>query len=133
MLFGWSFLAATLLPIGSEFAFAAIVHREGMWGTPLIVATVGNSLGSFTTYWLGRRAAGLVALDRPVSPRAERSAAALRRHGQPLLLLSWLPLVGDALVAAAGAARLPFASCAPWVVAGKALRYGFLAWSILRF
>lgn len=61
-----------------------------------------------------------------------KTAAALRRHGPPLLLFSWAPVVGDALVAAAGAAGLPLLPVTAWVVAGKALRYGALAWAVLQ-
>lgn len=132
ILFGWSFLAATVLPIGSEVAFAAIVHREGTWLLPLVVATIGNSLGSLTTYWLGRRASQLLEHRPAPSPRALRAARALSRHGQPLLFFAWVPVAGDALVGAAGAARLPLAACIPWVVAGKCLRYAVLAWSVLK-
>ena len=92
----------------------------------------GNSLGSLTTYWLGRRAAGLVDDRTGGSPGAQRAALALRRHGLPLLFFAWVPVVGDALVGAAGLTRLPVAACMPWVVAGKCLRYAVLAWSVLR-
>lgn len=54
----------------------------------------------------------------------------LKRYGQPVVFFSWVPLLGDALVAAAGAARMAFAPFAAWVVAGKALRYLVLAWSV---
>lgn len=46
-LFIWNFLPATLLPLGSELALIALV----------LVAMVGNFLGSCTIYRLARRAA----------------------------------------------------------------------------
>lgn len=53
----------------------------------------------------------------------------MRRYGQPSLLLSWVPLVGDALVALAGGLRVPFASFTLWVILGKATRYAVVAWA----
>jgi membrane protein YqaA with SNARE-associated domain len=125
-LFAWSFLAATLLPIGSELALIGAVRSEGAWFVPVVVATAGNYLGACTTYWIGRRAA--TALGRDAAAEDSRAARLMRRYGQPSLLLSWVPLVGDALVALAGGVRVPFGSFSVWVVAGKAARYAVVAW-----
>ena len=120
-LFAWSFLAATLLPIGSELALIAAVRSEGSWFAPVVVATAGNFLGACTTYWIGRRAAA--ALGRDDSSEDSHAARLMRRYGQPSLLLSWVPLIGDALVALAGGLRIPFVFFSVWVVTGKAVRY----------
>jgi membrane protein YqaA with SNARE-associated domain len=130
VLFGWSFLAATVLPLGSEVAFAAVVHRQDQFLMPIAVATVGNSLGAFTTYWLGAKAADVAAERGAMSSRARRAAELLKRHGQPIVFFSWIPILGDALVAAAGAAKMRPGPFAAWMVAGKALRYAVLAWSV---
>src|SRR5688500_4837604 len=105
-LFAWSFLAATVLPLGSEVPFAAVVLHRGQLLLPTVVATAGNSLGACTTYWLGRKAAGLAGDRGSQSSRARRAADLLRRYGHPALFFSWVPLIGDALVAAAGAVRM---------------------------
>jgi membrane protein YqaA with SNARE-associated domain len=128
-LFLWSFLAATLLPLGSEVALAALVRAEGRVLVPVLVATLGNYLGSCTTYWLGRRAVQALGGRQGDEPRESRAARLLARFGQPALLLSWVPLVGDALVALAGAMRLPFGAFSFWVVVGKGLRYLAVAWA----
>jgi membrane protein YqaA with SNARE-associated domain len=39
------------------------------------------------------------------------------------MLLSWVPLIGDVLVAMAGAAAMPFWWFAAWTAAGKLARY----------
>ena len=54
--------------------------------------------------------------------------ALLQRYGAPVLVLSWVPLIGDVLVALAGAARVPFARFSVWVIIGKASRYLTIAW-----
>lgn len=128
-LFFWSFLAATILPLGSEPALAAIVARGGGLLLPVAIATLGNYLGACTTYAL---AAGVSKHleDRPVTRRTERAAFVVRQYGAPALLLSWVPLLGDAIVAAAGLVRMPFLSFSIWTVVGKAARYAALAWIV---
>ena len=128
-LFAWSFLAATILPLGSEpVLVAAIVGGHGVWPS-VAIATLGNVLGSCTTYWLAYRA--MVALEqRGADPvNTSRAASLVRRFGQPIVVLAWVPIIGDALVAAAGAVRMPFPPFLAWLTAGKAARYVAIAWA----
>jgi membrane protein YqaA with SNARE-associated domain len=92
------------------------------------VATAGNYLGACTTYYLGRQAARAVARRIGPSAREHRAARYVQQYGQPIMVFSWVPLLGDALVAAAGAAEMPFGGFSLWVVVGKALRYAAVAW-----
>lgn len=114
-LFLSSFLAATLLPGGSEAILFALVklHPEQAT-TALILATIGNTLGGMTTYGMARLL--------PAGKLPEKSAV-VARHGAPILILAWAPIVGDALCAAAGWLRLPWLQCALWMALGKGLRY----------
>lgn len=126
-LFVAAFLAATILPLGSELPLVLVVRSSGDVVWPVVVGTTGNYLGACTTYLLARAAV------QRLAPRAEehsaRAVAAVRRFGAPALLFSWLPVIGDALVAVAGAARMPFAPFSVWTIAGKALRYAVVAWA----
>src|SRR6185295_5058372 len=97
-------------------------------GPVVTVATLGNYLGACTTYLLGRQAARALTHRAGASPREHRAAAYVKEYGQPIMIFSWLPLLGDALVAAAGAAEMPFAGFSFWVALGKALRYVAVAW-----
>ena len=124
-LFFWSFLAATILPLGSEPALAAIVNRRDTVLLPVTIATLGNYLGACTTYALAMSASKAVKSERAVR-RMERASALIRKYGPPALLLSWVPLL-DAIVAAAGAARMPFIAFSLWTLTGKAARYAVLA------
>jgi membrane protein YqaA with SNARE-associated domain len=127
-LIGWSFLAATIVPLGSEPALFAMIAR-GYGAVPVVaVATAANYLGSCTTYWIGRGAASALVARHVPGPREQRAAALVSRWGQPVLILSWVPLIGDALVAAAGMARMPLGPFSFWVILGKALRYIAVAW-----
>ena len=92
------------------------------------VATLGNVLGACTTYWIGRRGAELMDRRATAPLSASRAGRLMQRYGQPALLLSWVPVIGDALVAAAGAIRIPWLPFLLWVSLGKAARYIVVAW-----
>jgi len=128
-LFAWSFLAATVLPLSSEAPLAALVRSGGGIAAAVLVATAGNYLGACTTYWLGRRAARAFAGRREGPDKNGGAARLLARYGQPALLLSWVPVLGDALVAGAGAVGMPFYGFSAWVILGKGLRYLAVAWA----
>jgi membrane protein YqaA with SNARE-associated domain len=51
----------------------------------------------------------------------------VRRHGSPVLLLSWVPVVGDPLCVAAGWLRLNAGLCFLFMGAGKFARYWIVA------
>ena len=127
-LFGWSFLAATILPLASEPMLAALVHLRGEIAAPVLVATAGNYLGACTTYWLARLVVTRLDPLSTAAARHEQARRVLERFGQPALLLSWVPLLGDAIVAVAGAVGLPFVPFSLWVVAGKLARYAAVGW-----
>jgi membrane protein YqaA with SNARE-associated domain len=114
-LFGSSFLAATLLPGGSEAVlFAVLKLYPGQFWLALGVATLGNTLGGMSSYLIGR-----------VIPQ-QKALASMRtaqKYGSPAMLLSWVPIIGDPLCVAAGWLRLN-----PWLSAlfmglGKFARY----------
>ncbi len=128
-LFFWSFLAATVLPLSSEAPLVVYVRSYHQLPIPVLVATAGNYLGACTTYWIGRRTARALGRGLEAARNNTRSARLLRRFGQPVLLLSWVPILGDALVALAGAMRLPFGAFSLWVAIGKGLRYLAVAWA----
>lgn len=128
-LFAWSFLAATLVPVGSELALIVLVRKGYPLPSLVLVATIGNYLGACTTYWLARAAAGVLKTEgRGPSRRRERAMSWLNTYGSPALLLSWVPIIGDAIVAVAGAARVRFVPFSMWTIAGKLARYMAVAW-----
>ena len=116
-LFGASFVAATLFPLPSEAAlFAYLRAHPDQTVLAVSVATLGNTLGGMTTYALGR----LLPARHVPSPAA---LARMRRFGPALLLLSWVPFVGDAFCLAAGWLRLSPLASAFAMAAGKLARY----------
>ncbi|MGD9870395.1 MAG: YqaA family protein [Thauera sp.] len=117
-----AFLAATVLPGGSEAVFAGIITLQPQLTlAALLVATAANTAGGMSTYLLGR-----LVPRKEIPPRLDL----VRRWGSVSLLLSWVPLIGDALCAAAGVLRLSALACLGWMALGKGLRYAALAWLI---
>ena len=99
-LFAASFLAATVFPFQSELILMGLVASEEFpWWALLVVATVGNTLGSVVNWLLGRFF--LRFLERrwfPVSrPAYEKVERWFTRYGVWSLLFAWLPVVGDSL------------------------------------
>lgn len=99
--------AATILPLQSEAAVAAMLLTGHSPWLVLLVASVGNVLGSTINWVLGR------AIDRygssrwfPASgPALERASRWYRRYGRWSLLLSWAPIIGDPITVVAGVLR----------------------------
>jgi len=114
-LFGSSFLAATLLPGGSEAVLFGVLklYPEQFWPA-LGVATLGNTLGGMSSYLIGR----LIPQKKDL-----RGLPVLQRYGSPALLLAWVPFVGDPLCVAAGWLRLDPWLSALFMAVGKFARY----------
>jgi membrane protein YqaA with SNARE-associated domain len=118
-LFASSFLAATLLPGGSEAVlFGVLKLHPGQFWAALAVATLGNTLGGLSSYLIGR----LIPPSKPL-----QGLPHVKRWGSPALLLSWLPLLGDPLCVAAGWLRLNAWWCALFIAVGKFARYWVVA------
>jgi membrane protein YqaA with SNARE-associated domain len=125
-LFTAAFLAATILPGSSEVVLVMLaLERKLDVTTLLLVATVGNTLGSGVGWILGRWFAGLASRKWfPASPaQIERASRWFKRYGIWALALAWVPLIGDALTIVAGALRVNFGLFLALVGLGKGLRY----------
>ncbi len=118
-LFISSFLAATLLPGGSEAVLFGILklHPELYWPA-LMVGTLGNTLGGMVTFGMGW-----------VLPQTQqlKHVEAVRKYGSPALLFAWAPFIGDALCLAGGWLRLNWWQAALFMALGKFARYWVIA------
>lgn len=118
-LFTSSFLSATLLPGSSEALLVALlVAGSGSVSVLVIIATIGNSLGGMTNVILGR-----FFPQRIQSCWQAKATDWLARFGPAMLLLSWMPLIGDLLCLLAGWLRLSWGPVTFFLCLGKALRY----------
>lgn len=126
-----SFVSATLLPLGSEPAvFGLIKLNPELFWPAILVATVGNTLGGATSWWMGLGAHK--AVDKARGSTTElRALRWLQRLGPKACLLSWLPGVGDPLCAMAGWLRMPFWLCVFYMAVGKLARYVTMTTALL--
>jgi membrane protein YqaA with SNARE-associated domain len=118
-LFLSSFLAATLLPGGSEAVLFGVLklHPELFWPA-LLLGTLGNTLGGMVTFGMGW-----------MLPQTQqlKHVEKVRGYGTPALVLAWVPLIGDALCLAAGWLRLNWWQAALFMAMGKFVRYWVIA------
>ena len=136
-LFAAAFISATVLPGGSEAVLAGAVA-----GTPsrvvefVLIAMLGNALGGMTGWCIGRffffgfEDADVLAW-LPERKKEGKALAWLHKYGYWALLMTWLPLFGDALPIAAGWLRLKALPCFLLIALGKGLRYAVVACAVL--
>lgn len=129
-LFGSAFIAATILPLQSEAVLVALLAAGAhpAW-VLIVVATIGNVLGSVVNWYLGRFL--LRFREKRWLPTSEhqleRAQNWYRRYGRWSLLGSWLPVVGDPLTVVAGVLREPLVPFLVLVTIAKGTRYCLLA------
>ncbi|MFN3993838.1 MAG: YqaA family protein [Tabrizicola flagellatus] len=128
-LFVAAFLAATPVPFQSEVVFLAMQAAGWPPALLILVASIGNTLGSCVTYGLGRWLSDQ--RDHrwfPLKPaQMARAEGWWARWGLWLLLLSWAPF-GDAIVALSGVLRVPLPLFLILVAIAKTGRYIALGW-----
>jgi membrane protein YqaA with SNARE-associated domain len=124
-LFFMSFLASTLLPLGSEWLLVMMLASGYDPVAAVATATIGNYLGAVITYLIGVGGGNwLIEKIMRVSPQQqERARAYYRRFGVYSLLFSWLPVVGDPLCLVGGMLKIPFGQFSLLVFSGKLARY----------
>lgn len=131
-LFISSFISSTIAPGGSE-AVLSLLILDGQHPVMnlVIIATIGNTLGALTTFYLGTLAASKYPLSKLKEKRYAKANGMITRYGTSSLLLSWLPLIGDALCFVAGWIKLHFWPSLAFILVGKFARYYFLATVLL--
>ncbi len=129
LLFSSAFLAATLFPAQSELVLISL-HATGRYSpaTLLIVASLGNILGSVMNWLLGRYL--LHFSDRkwfPIKkPTLDKATTLYQKYGIWTLLFAWLPFIGDPLTLVAGMLRTHILLFILLVTIGKVGRYTLL-------
>lgn len=125
LLFAAAFLAATVLPFYSEVYLLALYADGEPAILLLLVATVGNTLGSLVNWILGvyllhfKDRKWFYFSDRQI----QRGQSWFNRYGVWSLLFAWLPLGGDALTLIAGLMKVPVTHFLILVTLGKSIRY----------
>ncbi|MCR5695532.1 MAG: DedA family protein [Marinilabiliaceae bacterium] len=132
-LFLSAFVSATLFPMASEAVLSAMLVGGFDVVACVSIATVGNWLGSLTTYAIGRLG-NLAAIERwfRIKPEdTQRYERYARKYGYWVGLLIWVPFVGDILAVCMGLVRTPILLSAAMIFIGKLLRYIFFAYVTL--
>lgn len=96
----------------------------------LIIATAGNSLGGMTSWGLGWLIASKYPSEKLLKSKQQHAITRIRQYGSAVLLLSWLPVVGDPLCVAAGWIRVRWYLAALYITLGKAFRYGVILYLV---
>ena len=132
-LFTSSFLAATLLPGGSEAVlFGVLKLQPALLWPALVVATLGNTFGGLSSYLIGRVVPRIDASPDSRAARWQSTANAwAQRYGAPALLAAWMPLLGDPLCIAAGWLRIHWLPVTVFMALGKFGRYLVVAWTAI--
>lgn len=133
-LFLLSFLASTLIPLGSEWLVVVMLLSRNDPFLVVAVATAGNYLGALSTYGVGLYGGDFLKLrvlrmNEQSTRKAEKFYA---RFGSYSLLLSFLPVVGDPLCLIGGMLRVRFIRFTLLVLTGKLARYAAVAWITLQ-
>lgn len=123
-LFFSAFISSTLFPGGSEAVLAYLTSEAK---DPLFllitIATFGNTLGAMTSWGIGRLISIQYSTKQLSKTSQQKAVEHLQKYGSPILLLSWLPVVGDPLCVAAGWLRIHWLHSLIFIAVGKLLRY----------
>ena len=124
-LFAGAFLAATILPFSSEILVTGMLDIKANPIMVGVVATLGNWLGSTTTFglgWLGKW--GWIEKWFKITPdKLEKQQAKVSKYGSFLAFFVWFPLIGDVLALALGFYKVNPPRCILFMLLGKASRF----------
>jgi membrane protein YqaA with SNARE-associated domain len=123
-LFLAGFLSATILPMNSEGVLLILLSQSFDPWSCLIIATIGNSLGGLTNYFLGKL--GNPLWFKRFGVKEEKLISfeyRIQKYGYWLAFFSWLPFIGDPMTIALGFFRVPFWKVTFLIILGKFLRY----------
>lgn len=123
-LFLSAFISSTLFPGGSEAVLAYLVSNgEHSLFLLISIATLGNTLGAMTSWGIGRLISIRYSAEKLSKESQQKAVARIQKYGSPVLLLSWLPVVGDPLCVAAGWLRIHWLPSLVFITVGKLVRY----------
>lgn len=118
------FLSATVLPFASELGLAAVISSGYDPFFSIVIATIGNSLGGLTNYFLGKFGKFLWLKRSSVDEKKQaKFSYYISKYGSLSALLSWVPVIGDPLLLMLGFMRAKLLPVVIFMVIGKLIRY----------
>ncbi len=127
-LFIVSFLSSTLLPLASEAFVLGFIKLEFNAYAVLFIASLGNTLGSLSTYVLALLGKDFI-LEKYFSKslkKLENLSLNFYKFGTFYAFFTFLPFVGDLFALGLGFAKYPFLKVVFFIFLGKFLRYVLL-------
>jgi membrane protein YqaA with SNARE-associated domain len=120
-----SFLAATVLPFSSEVVLSGVLWAGASYWPCLIAASVGNSLGGMTCYWIGMsgKTEWIEKYLKMNKEKLHKAQEWVRNKGAWSAFFVFLPGIGDFIAVALGFLRANAWIVALSMTAGKTLRY----------
>lgn len=124
-LFITSFLAATFLPLSSEAILSYMLYNNYNSIACIVIATVGNSLGSFLNYYLGRlgRWDLIEKYLRIKKSKIEKFKLKVSKYFNLAAFFTWLPFVGDIFSILLGVLKSNVKITFFYISLGKLIRY----------
>lgn len=124
-LFLATFLSATIVPFPSEGILIGM-YTLGFNSVPvIIVATIGNVLGSAINYLIGYWGSSDKVINRLKINKEKLHSweEKFAKWGMYLGLIAWVPIIGDPMVIALGFLRVPSFGLFVMITIGKLMRY----------
>ncbi len=129
-----AFLAGTVLPFSSEAVLLACI---GLGLDPILSTlstTAGNALGGLTCYWIGHLGKmewieKYLGVKKKQMDKAERF---IKGKGSWIAFLSFLPVIGDAILVVLGLMRANAFIVTISMTLGKLARYAILVATTLK-
>lgn len=119
-----AFSSATLIPMGSEAVLIYNLEQGYSASILFLVAVIGNTLGSFVNYYLGFKGEEFLVRKRYLKEQFIRKyKVKFDKYGGFMLLLAWVPIIGDGLTFIAGMLKYNLIKFFIFVFLSKFFRY----------
>tara|TARA_B100001057_G_scaffold106405_1_gene104044 strand:- start:5609 stop:6058 length:450 start_codon:yes stop_codon:yes gene_type:complete len=132
-LFLASFLAATVIPLGSEIVLSILIANNYDITLSLFIASVGNWLGGLSSYGIGRLGNWTIIerYFRVSKKKIKRLKIKIDNWGSILAFFCWLPVFGDPIAIGLGFFRTNLLMVSFWMLLGKLIRY--IIWAVITY
>lgn len=128
ILFFSAFISATLFPLGSEALLIYDIKEGYNIYLLVLVATLGNTLGSVVNYYLGLKGEEYLVEKKLLNEKyITKSKGYFDRFGSVCILFAWVPIIGDPITFVAGVLKYDFKKFLILVTISKFSRYLFIA------
>jgi membrane protein YqaA with SNARE-associated domain len=120
-----SFLSGSIVPIASEVLLVFFLNLGLNAVSLTLVATLGNTLGGITCFMIGylTNKATVQRLFRISDRRMKRADMMIQKYGYWTAALSFVPVIGEALLVALGIMRVDKYKVMSVMAIGKFIRY----------